>query len=1403
MNSVFRSGSSVTISCSIAVAFILAGMLPAAHGQSVTWLNTGTNFNTGSLWSGGAVPTAANIAVFGNTATNQPTLTASSTVSGLQFGTANWTISGQPLSIGSGGITLASSSTNKRTFSNAITLGANQTWMVANPVGNANVDLEFRNAVTPASGSANLTLDGGGKVDLQQSGRLYVGTSGTLTVQGAVWLFGLASSTPMFDAGTVMLRGGHLTLGSSSLNNFGSDSVAPTITVRGGQVTIGGGGAAAANRLRDTASVVLEGGMFIGSRGNANYDEVFASVSVGAGGSLWGTQVSDNGGFAPNATLISTGSSISRGAARGTLLFQGSNFEIANTSSGGPGGRGRIIITNTSGLTLIGGGGLTSSTTTTNNSIVPWAVGASTGGATTDGITTSLGTGFVTYDSTLGVRLLTSTNYDSALGTAGNNVRYAINGTPTGNQTANALLLDTNGSAGAARTLTGDGSLTITSGALMLGGDTSSASNVTNTGTIGGFTGLVFGSSESPREAFVTVAAIHANTASSNFRTAGTLTISSPITTADGLTKSGPGTLVLSSAANSFSGPTTINGGTLRLGASNALPTGSAVAINGGVGIASGTITPVGTNRNLVANTFLDLNGFNQTVAGLTGGELAAGLPGGVVTNSATGTSTLTHTGSSTFAGQLQDGGAGRVLALVKSTGGMLTLTGSNNYSGGTQINAGVLNYGNTAALGTGMVNFTNNGTLQAGVTGTVANSVSIGSGVTGSFDTQANNTTLSGVIAGSGNLAKIGAGTLTLSAASTYTGTKSINAGTLALGSAGTFANSPMIRVGNAGSSGVVLDLTSKTSGFTFGSGQTVSGIGTINIGAGQTVTSAGIWAPGNSIGSNAVTGNLTLSGTSQFELGLAGTSLTSPGNADFTAVSGTLTLGGNLALIDNANDNSLGSYGAGSYRLFTAPTVSGTFASVTAPVGATTTRVAMTYSSGTASGQGVFANVYNLAVGSVTSGTSLNFGLIHAGGSFTSQAVSIGNTATAGSFSEGLNASVSGSTGNATSGGTAVTNLSAGGSASTITVNLGDTATGGVKNGTVTIDYQSNGATTSGLAAISAGSEVVNLTGSVFSGTGTWNQAGGGSWGSQASNSWTIAGGVAAAPGTFIGYANTDRAIFGSAVSSGTAAIALNGAQVGLASLTLNNSAARYLIESGTGSGSLALAAASGKPVVDVVGTHEIAAAINGTNGLEKTGLGKLILSGSSNYSGGTDISAGTLAVNGFLGGAVNVANAAILGGSGSINGLVTVAAGGILAPGNSPGTLTMNSGLVLDAASILNFELSSTNFTEGGGINDLINVTGNFTLDGILNVTGLGDFSTVADNTKWRLFNFTGGTFTNGGLTLGTMPSVGSTGKYFQIDTATAGQVNLVIVPEPGAIALAGIGAAAAAWALRRRK
>lgn len=190
-----------------------------------------------------------------------------------------------------------------------------------------------------------------------------------------------------------------------------------------------------------------------------------------------------------------------------------------------------------------------------------------------------------------------------------------------------------------------------------------------------------------------------------------------------------------------------------------------------------------------------------------------------------------------------------------------------------------------------------------------------------------------------------------------------------------------------------------------------------------------------------------------------------------------------------------------------------------------------------------------------------------------------------------------------------------------------------------------------------------------------------------------------------------------------------------------------------------------------------------IGGTGGLEKTGANLLTLSGSHSFSCLTTISAGTLAVNGALASGVNVANAAMLGGSGTINGFVAVADGGILAPGTSPGMLSTTAGLSLVDSSILNYKLTASNAAVGGGIDDLVMVTGDFTLDGILNVAGTGDFSTVADYTTWRLFNYSGGTFTSGTLTLGTMPSVGSSGKYFQLDTATAGQVNLVIVPEPG--------------------
>ena len=155
-------------------------------------------------------------------------------------------------------------------------------------------------------------------------------------------------------------------------------------------------------------------------------------------------------------------------------------------------------------------------------------------------------------------------------------------------------------------------------------------------------------------------------------------------------------------------------------------------------------------------------------------------------------------------------------------------------------------------------------------------------------------------------------------------------------------------------------------------------------------------------------------------------------------------------------------------------------------------------------------------------------------------------------------------------------------------------------------------------------------------------------------------------------------------------------------------------------------------------------------GTLALTKSGTGTLILTGTSTYSGLTDVQGGLLSVRGTLSNsAVQVESGATLGGTGTINGAVTVSSGGILSPGNSgAGTLTVGS-LVLNSGSVSNFELGPAGVV-GGGVNDLVAVTGNLTLAGTLNITDLGGFGTGV----YRLFNY-GGTLTNNGMTIGTVP------------------------------------------------
>ena len=180
------------------------------------------------------------------------------------------------------------------------------------------------------------------------------------------------------------------------------------------------------------------------------------------------------------------------------------------------------------------------------------------------------------------------------------------------------------------------------------------------------------------------------------------------------------------------------------------------------------------------------------------------------------------------------------------------------------------------------------------------------------------------------------------------------------------------------------------------------------------------------------------------------------------------------------------------------------------------------------------------------------------------------------------------------------------------------------------------------------------------------------------------------------------------------------------------------------------------------------------NGINtlALTKSGIGTLILTGASTYSGLTDVQGGVLSVRGSLSNsAVQVESGATLSGAGTIGGAVTILSGGILAPGNGvAGTLSVGS-LVLSSGSVSNFGLGPAG-TVGGGVNDLVAVTGNLTLAGTLNIADLGSFGTGV----YRLFTY-GGTFTNNTMTIGTVPG-GVTPSALSIQTSIANQVNLVV-------------------------
>ncbi|HEX5500432.1 MAG TPA: autotransporter domain-containing protein, partial [Thermomicrobiales bacterium] len=102
--------------------------------------------------------------------------------------------------------------------------------------------------------------------------------------------------------------------------------------------------------------------------------------------------------------------------------------------------------------------------------------------------------------------------------------------------------------------------------------------------------------------------------------------------------------------------------------------------------------------------------------------------------------------------------------------------------------------------------------------------------------------------------------------------------------------------------------------------------------------------------------------------------------------------------------------------------------------------------------------------------------------------------------------------------------------------------------------------------------------------------------------------------------------------------------------------------------------------------------AGTISGDGAFFKIGAARATLTGnSSGFSGATTVAAGTLSVNGTLGGTLAVLSGGRLQGSGTV-GPTTIASGGIIAPGNSIGTLKINGDITFQSGSIYEVEINA---------------------------------------------------------------------------------------------------------------
>ncbi len=804
---------------------------------------------------------------------------------------------------------------------------------------------------------------------------------------------------------------------------------------------------------------------------------------------------------------------------------------------------------------------------------------------------------------------------------------------------------------------------------------------------------------------------------------------------------------------------------------------------NGTIGIAAGGVTVNSIVYGTAQTTAINLGtaGNALTLAGTT--------PTITVNNLS-----ATHTIISPIAGSA---------GLTKAGNGILVLSGTNTYTGGTSVNAGTLGFrnlaskvssgthafaaGTTLGLGVGSAGFFTTTDVDNAFAGTMTgnlSNVTVAATTNVGIDSTAGNVNYATNIASvSRGLTKLGINTLTLGANNAYTGATTIAGGTLAVSTfANAGANSSIGNFATAGATGLTLSggtfnytgaSTTTDRGFTaIGSVKNTISVGTgVNLSLGASVKSESTAIAA----ADALTFTASGAGSS---ITFSSLTITAGTNPDFNISTNTPTVtiqnlnvtGSNViaqrtgtALLNVGNINGTGASGWLSNMNVTG-VISGYTGTIVLGADVTLSGLSTFNAAIQVQQAGIykFNSIKNVNGGASALGapTNVTTGTIIFGNGGNTPTLEYNGT---GDTSDRV-LNLVGTTGNPTlrQSGTGLLKFTS-----------ALTATGA---GSKTLILSGSTAGTGELAGAVVNNSGTNTTSITKTGTGTWTLSGASTYtGTTAVEGGTLIAGANAPSASNGAFGNASSEVsLGVAGGNNNASILIGGAfgvgrnirlltnnttDAGTRILTLGGNTAHNSIFSGdvtlgtasqAGRG-LTLTAASGGQVT-FSGVIQDPATMDATAyTVTKAGSGTVVFSNTNTYTGATSVTQGTLLVNGSTAStsAVSVSSGATLGGTGTVGGAVSIA--GFLSPGASIETLGTGT-LSFANSSTLVHELDSSVAASVGS--DLLKVTGNLNLVGTVGLSlddiALADVAfTVGD--VFSLINYTG-TWNNGLFTFG---------------------------------------------------